>query len=151
MQSWRSALTVILWACVAAHGCGGRAEESGVQSGGSAGSTGTGGSNTGGQIADAAPPDSGTGGSDAETCGVIQVSDYDRSCNTANDCALVFEGDACTAATNCSCPNALINRTALAGYHPVFSNSDAACMCVMLGEPACVGGVCVMSTGLGGG
>jgi hypothetical protein len=130
-----AALPSTFWACLAVHGCGGQVEESANH----AGQAGTGGTDAGIQDAD------------AEDCGVILASDYDQSCTTVDDCVLVFEGDTCAAATNCSCPNALISRTALAGYHPVFGDSGMACMCVMVGEPVCVGGICVMSRGPDGG
>lgn len=72
-------------------------------------------------------------------CGVIRASDYDQSCNTTLDCALVFEGDTCTAL--CSCPNAPINHIAAQGYHPVFAHPNV-CDCAMLPPPWCIDGVC---------
>jgi hypothetical protein len=128
-------------------GCGGRVEagQQGQLASGVGGSFGTGGSPgvggstaTGGSIGAAGS----TTVADAQACGVIRASDYDKSCNTAADCTSVFEGNTCT--VQCACPNATINQTALAGYHPLLPGGSLTCPCPLLGVPSCVGGVCTM-------
>jgi hypothetical protein len=83
-------------------------------------------------------------GPDASTCGVVRASDHDRSCTVAADCDLVWEGDSCTA--ECACPNATINRTAMAAYHlpASFPRQNHGCFCVLPGLIGCVGGICTI-------
>jgi hypothetical protein len=134
-------LAVALLIVAANAACGGRAstadQNGGSGTGGSAGaagSTGTGGS--GGMT----PVEA---GSDAPACGVIRASDHDRSCMADSDCALVWEGDSCTA--KCSCSNATINQAALAGYHyPALFPQRVGCFCILPGPLVCAAGVCTI-------
>jgi hypothetical protein len=80
----------------------------------------------------------------APACGVIRASDYDQSCKSAQDCTTIFEGDTCT--SQCACPNATINKMALASYHPVFVGTGV-CNCGREAAPSCVSGVCCPASG----
>jgi hypothetical protein len=135
MRAWLSAVAITAVGA-ALFACGGATvEPQGGQAGAPGGSTG--GSGAGG----AAGQPFVDAGRDALACGVIRASDYDQSCKTTLDCALVFEGDTCTA--QCSCPNAPINHIAAAGYRPVFEHPNV-CNCPMMPPPWCVDGVCAV-------
>jgi hypothetical protein len=114
----------------AGNGTGGRTDVGGAS--GTGGTSGVGGTSGSG----------GTASVDAAACGVIRASDYDQSCKTTPDCTAVVEGDTC--AMQCDCPNATINQTALAKYHPVYAGSPIICPCPLLGVPTCISGVCTM-------
>src|SRR5512144_2658975 len=61
---------------------------------------------------------------------VVDVTEYDQSCQNDGDCALVVDGDIC-----CGCPNAAINHSDLDRYQADLGECDAVCTL------ACVGGV----------
>ena len=90
-------------------------------------------------------------GSDGATCATIRASDYDQTCKTSQDCALVFEGDPCG---QTACPNAPINRAATTAYNAVLAVRRP----VSLGPPGgtcygsppiCKDGVCQMCPNTG--
>jgi hypothetical protein len=79
---------------------------------------------------------------------VISASDYDQSCTTPADCVAVFSGDICTG--QCSCNNAFVNAGAASAYEAAFEKlsmpHDTTCPCSFGPAPACVNGLCVVST-----
>jgi hypothetical protein len=142
-----SRLAVALLIAAANAACGGKAitadQTSGSGTGGMAGAGGlSGGSGGLGGSSGTSAPSGVTGVAAGPACGVIRASDYNQSCESAHDCAGVLEGDTC--ANPCVCPNATINKAALANYHPVFVGPPPMCVCPDFGTPSCVGGVCTM-------
>jgi hypothetical protein len=78
---------------------------------------------------------------------LVDPSAYDRSCTTASDCAFIGSGEICD--EQCSCAEALINSSGLARYQQAISSIDpATCFCGDPGEPACLGGQCVVESGV---
>jgi hypothetical protein len=84
---------------------------------------------------------------DAAAC-TISASNYDDSCSSASDCAVIAQGDFCAAhdAAGCYCPDGAISSTEVAKY-----NSDVAaaggppnniCACIAIAGPCCLQGKC---------
>lgn len=65
---------------------------------------------------------------------VVDVGEYDQSCQVAADCVVVQDGDIC-----CGCPNAAINVDALARYQADLGACEAQCD---IGCPSAMVAVC---------
>jgi hypothetical protein len=86
-------------------------------------------------------------------CSIVLASDYDQSCATDDDCALVGQVSACPP-TECSfCPMWSINTSALARYQADIADDRASvppgqqCGCPAEGFPCCRGGRCQQNGG----
>ena len=60
---------------------------------------------------------------------VVDVTDYDQSCQADTDCVVVRDGDIC-----CGCPNAAINKTDLERYQGDLGTCEAQCDIGCVGE-----------------
>jgi hypothetical protein len=84
------------------------------------------------------------GGPPACTGLVISAGTYDQSCAGDADCAPVFQGDVCS---QCWCPNAAINQSALSAYTAALNASGPStviCNCPAYPPPVCAAGVCTL-------
>jgi hypothetical protein len=81
------------------------------------------------------------------TCGAIYAKDYDQSCNTADDCARVTEGDLCTMTVCNDCINATVSKRVLFRYEADFDARRVIaypCPCPSGPIPKCVAGKCTV-------
>ncbi|MBL9028154.1 MAG: hypothetical protein JNL21_38535 [Myxococcales bacterium] len=53
---------------------------------------------------------------------VVDVTEYDQTCEADTDCVVVRDGDIC-----CGCPNAAINKGDLQAYEDDLGECDAVC------------------------
>lgn len=73
----------------------------------------------------------------------IRASDYDQTCTSASDCAVIQEGSGC-----CGCGNAAINKKDLTRYQADAKRRREACggkACAVdcqISTPTCVAGTC---------
>ena len=88
--------------------------------------------------------DATTDASAPDGCVDVDLSTYDQSCKTANDCVYVNAGLVCSG--SCGCGNAFINVSGEARYDQAVGNIQfAACPCTPL-TPACNDGACSYAT-----
>ena len=71
---------------------------------------------------------------------IVDVTEYDQSCEQAADCVAVIDGDVC-----CGCPNAAINKGDLANYQDSLGECSAQCdiFCEAV-VVSCVDGACAL-------
>lgn len=133
--------------------CGGRVEGVGSSSanedaGGSTTSTG-GGSDTGdgGRRAKDASDD------DANRCVEIDVTGYDTSCATDDDCIDVTAGTFCGPGPQiCLCGGTAVSASEQSRYDSVVQSLETeACPCPYLGNARCITSTCVFCPSFGGG
>jgi hypothetical protein len=80
---------------------------------------------------------------DGARCVSLPLSTFDRSCASSSDCISISTGTICT--DSCACGGSAVNASGEARYQAAISELDLrACPCVALGQPACVGGMCMM-------
>lgn len=74
---------------------------------------------------------------------VVDVTEYDQSCQQDEDCVVVRDGDIC-----CGCPNAAINVADLERYRDDLGSCSAQCDIGCLGETVafCDDGTCGVLT-----
>ena len=87
---------------------------------------------------------------DAGSCSTakISASSYDQSCTQNADCVAVWDGSVCT---NCRCPNAAINRSALPQYQSdlaAMHPTPSICDCPAFPPPTCLSGTCTTPRGI---
>ena len=92
----------------------------------------------------------------ASTCSdpggqTIEASNYDQSCTSDSDCAIVAEGDFCVPGAN-TCPMATINKSSLARYKADVAKTQAAvcgalASCPSGSGPCCHDGMCQIGIG----
>jgi hypothetical protein len=84
--------------------------------------------------------------SDGATCVDIDVSTYDRSCQTDTDCINVAAGTICSG-YNCLCGGAAISATEQDRYNAALASVQAGpgpyCGCPYFGRPRCLQAQCV--------
>jgi hypothetical protein len=84
--------------------------------------------------------------SDGATCVDIDVSTYDRSCQTDSDCINVSAGTICSG-YNCLCGGAAINADGQARYQAALASVQPGpgpyCGCPYFGRPRCLQTQCV--------
>jgi len=89
-------------------------------------------------------------------CVTVDLSAYDRSCQTAQDCIPIGAGVLCSNQCIASCGNAYVNSGELGRYRKaigplVAQQSTVGCNCPNIPVPACVQGRCVVQVGGEGG
>ena len=85
-----------------------------------------------------------SGCSNGNVCGTILASDYDQTCTTASDCALVIEGNLCAMGCN-NCANAAVSVAALGQYDVDFRRKlsiPRICPCPLGPSVVCNSGKC---------
>ena len=94
--------------------------------------------------ADGAAVDAAAG--DGATCVDIDVSTYDKSCQTDSDCINVAAGTICSG-YNCLCGGAAISAGEQARYNAALGSVEAGpgpyCGCPYFGGPRCIQAQCV--------
>lgn len=118
---------------------------SGSSSGGVSSSSGSGGAGDAGSgSSDGAAGDAAS--SDAATCVTIDVSTYDKSCQTDSDCINVAVGTICSG-YNCLCGGAAISAGEQARYNAALASVQPGpgpfCSCPYFGGPRCIQAQCV--------
>jgi hypothetical protein len=84
--------------------------------------------------------------SDGATCVDIDVSTYDRSCQTDSDCINVSAGTICSG-YNCLCGGATISASEQSRYNAALASVQPGpgpyCSCPYFGRPRCLQAQCV--------
>jgi hypothetical protein len=89
-------------------------------------------------------PTADAGATDGGLCVNVDLSTYDRSCDTASDCIYIAAGTICSGA--CACGNAVVNAAGQARYQQTLAPLPRGPVCHCPNEPIpqCVEGECVI-------
>jgi hypothetical protein len=139
---WVRALTVSTLVATFFLACGGRTDGVGSSSSSSGASSGGSGSGSGSGSSSGSTSSGSSSGS--TSCVFVDLSTYDRSCNTASDCVYVTGGDICNGSCPWSCGSDLINASQLGRYESAVASIQVNdnCECGVAAPPQCIDHLC---------